>query len=97
MFEFCNYCFDYCNLPAADPIYICTIKHKDIAMKTLFNQHQNAYPLYNCRKSTETRTAADIQQEKKIAEQFEAINRSGKQPKNEELSDLMNYYLSVAG
>jgi hypothetical protein len=70
---------------------------KDIAMKSLFNQHQNACPLFNCRKLAENRTAADIQQEKRIAEQFEAINRSGKQPKNEELNDLMNYYLSVAG
>ncbi|SDZ96577.1 hypothetical protein SAMN05443550_101561 [Pedobacter hartonius] len=30
LFEFCNYCFDYCNFLRAEPAYICIIKFKQL-------------------------------------------------------------------
>jgi hypothetical protein len=70
---------------------------KQIPMKTLFNQHQTMSPFLCCNKSVEKYSEADLQREQVITEHIKAINRESQQPQTEELTDLMNYYLSVAG
>ena len=66
-------------------------------MKTLFTQHQNAYPYSTCNKSLTNRSDSDIRQEEMITEHIKAIAKVNQQPQTEDLTDLMNYYLSVAG
>jgi hypothetical protein len=73
------------------------IKNKLIAMKTLFNQHQNTYPFSTCNKSLKNRNDSDIRNEEMITEHIKAISKVNQQPQTEDLTDLMNYYLSVAG
>lgn len=66
-------------------------------MKTLFNQHQNHYPFYTCNKTAEKRSDIDQRNEEIITEHIKAIAKASQQPQAEDLTDLMNYYLSVAG
>lgn len=66
-------------------------------MKTLFNQHQKTYPFFSCNKSAEQRSATEMRNEEMIKAHIKAIARASQQSQTEELTDLMNYYLSVAG
>lgn len=66
-------------------------------MKTLFNQHQNYYPFYSCKKSAEQRYTLEQIREKAITDHIKSMAKEKQQDQSEELTDLMNYYLSVAG
>lgn len=66
-------------------------------MKTLFNQYQMSSPFLCCNKSLEKRSESEIRREQIITEHIKAIAKESQQPQTEELTDIMNYYLSVAG
>jgi len=66
-------------------------------MKTFFNQHQNTYPFAICGNSAEKQHNIDQRKEEAIAEHIKAIAKGSSALQSEDLTDLMSYYLSVAG
>ncbi|SDZ96539.1 hypothetical protein [Pedobacter hartonius] len=66
-------------------------------MKTFFNQHQHSYPFAVCRNSAEKQNNTDQLKEEAIAEHIKAIAKGSSALQSEDLTDLMSYYLSVAG
>jgi len=66
-------------------------------MKTLFNQYQPQLSIC-CLKNTSAReVSAAEQKEAAIKAQIEAMAKNNTPAESTDLTDLMNYYLSVAG
>jgi hypothetical protein len=68
-------------------------------MKTFFNQYQTPN-LFSCRgNSSDTDNSLDQHNEEAIAEHIKVIAKASSQPQPQSanLTDIMNYYLSVAG
>ncbi|CAM4288792.1 hypothetical protein SAMN06265348_109123 [Pedobacter westerhofensis] len=58
-------------------------------MKTLFNQHQNYYPFYSCKKSADQRYSLEQIREKAITDHIKSMAKEKQQDQREELTDLM--------
>jgi hypothetical protein len=66
-------------------------------MQTFFNQRQNSDLFSCCGNSHKMNNDIDQRKEEAIAEHIKVIAGERSQSPSEELTELMNYYLSVAG
>jgi len=66
-------------------------------MKTFFNQYQTHHSICSLGKSSALELNADEQKEAAIKAQIRAMAKDSAPTESTDLTDLMNYYLSVAG